>query len=340
MRRRPMPELHDELLEALRAERPESSASSVGMDAAAMAWRLEQIMAEPRRPQARRPVPRRALVAAGVAAAVVAGAVLAAGSQVDRPGVLAGGPPSSVAVIDITHIATTSQTALAASGRARLAFDLAIGTPTAQRGTGVILFSGDDLDMVVDFEDTGGRGRGFQARNRTVDGQFYLYDGPPGAQRWYRDANAAGSQGTDMFRADPRLLLGALTPAAPFEMVGTEAGVRHLRATRLDRLPSLNLSMGPIDPKDVTSLELWVGADDVVRRLDLETVQIEVRQEGVYSKVMENPDGTKTKVTIAPDPAKAVTVELRSRYSVEFTEVGVPVSIVAPDGAVTVEGKG
>jgi hypothetical protein len=217
-----------------------------------------------------------------------------------------------------------------------------VGAPTEERVSGTVAFAGDDLEMRLHFDAVAGRGDGFDAENRTVGGEFYLLDGPPRAQRWYHDTNASGSRGSDLFNADPRSLLGVLAPAAAFTEVepADAAGVRHLRATRVDQLPALNLSLGPIDPHDVNSLDVWVGADDVVRRLDVGLLHTEARTQ-TTTVMVRNADGRMTKQTLPPSSRTPTqTVEIRTAYSVEFTEYGTPVTITAPAHAVEVAGQG
>lgn len=310
----------DDVLQALRAERPAVPVERCEPDPAVLA----AIVGRPRH-RSRRPLAVAAVVA------VVAGAVLAGGNGVDVSG------PEPVAA-DIAHIASTSQAAFTSSGRALVDFHVAKGTVAEQRITGTVSFSGDDVEMVLAIAP--GRGPAFEARNRTVDGHFYLYD----AGRWVRDTNAAGTRGADMFSADPRTLLGALHPGAAFEVVGTETvdGVelRHLRATRVDQLPTLNLSMGPMDPKEVRTLDVWVGADDVVRRLDIGTVQVMTRDPHVATIIVREPNGEMRKATEPPDPARMITTEVASAYSLRFTDIGAPLTITAPPGAVDVAGQG
>lgn len=316
----------DDLLQALRAERPVVPADRCEPDDGLLA----AIVATGRH-RGRRPL------AVAAAAIVVAGAVLAGQLDVGGDGVKVSKPAPAAA--DIAHIATTSQAALTSSGRALVDFHLAQGTMAEQRITGTVSFAGDDVEMVLAFA-SDGRGPGFEARNRTVDGQFYLYD----AGRWVRDTSAAGTEGRDMFSADPRTLLGALHPDAAFEVVGTETvdGVelRHLQATRVDRLPTLNLSMGPMDPNQMRRLEVWVGADDVVRRLDIGTVEVTTRDPQSVTVIVRQPDGTMTKTTTPPDSARMVTTETSSTYSLRFTDIGAPIVITAPTGAADVAGKG
>ena len=321
----------DELLSALRFARPSTSAAAQRPDLGLFA----RIIAQPApSPTARRPRLSRWL-AVPIAAAAVTAVVFVDEVQLDRGGVSV--TPAPPAAADVRQIATSSAAALR-SGRALLTYVGSAGEVTEQRVTGTIAFAGDDLEMVMQFAPVAGRGSGFEAQNRTVDGTFYLYDGPPDARRWYRDT-ASTSRGTELFTVDPRSLLELLHPAVAFEVV--EPGVvRHLRATRLDAMPSLNLSLGPLDPAHVRALDIWVGRDDVVRRLELRLLQVETVAQPPIG-ITKTPDG-KVEQTVRADATELETVtrEVRSSYSIAFTDVGAPVSIVAPAGAVDVHAQG
>ena len=337
----------DQLLADLRGARPPLADELCAPDTPAATALFTRLTTAPSAPVRERPRRVRRLIAVpAVAAAALAGVLLVNGITVDRTGVSVTPPPAAAA--DIERIAATSATAMRSSGRALVDFHMAQGTITEQRVTGTVSFSGDDVEMVLQFAPVAGRGEGFEARNRTVDGQFYLYDGPPDARRWYRDLNAADTRGSDMFSADPRTLLAALHPGVAFEQVGTEeldgTELRRLRATRIDRLPELNLSMGPIDPTHVKGLDVWVGADDIVRRLDLALVQVETRHGPGRTEIVSDGDGRQRKVFMPADPGpagqKGEDVEIRSSASIRFMDIGAPVVITAPPGAVDVRGQG
>lgn len=338
----------DRLLDDLRTARPPLTEDACSPASPAASALFARLVREPDAPVHDRPRRRaRRLVAVpAIAAAALAAVLLVNGITVDRTGVSVTPPPPAAA--DIERIAATSATALRSSGRALVDFHLAQGTITEQRITGTVAFSGDDVEMVLQFAPVAGRGSGFEARNRTVDGQFYLYDGPPDARRWYRDLNASATRASDVFSADPRSLLAALHPGVAFEQVGTEqldgADLRRLRATRIERLPELNLSLGPIDPTHVKGLDIWVGSDDIVRRLDLTLVQVETRSGPGRTEVVVDGDGKQRKVFVPADPGpggqKGEDVEIRSSASIRFTDIGAPVVITAPAGAVDVRGQG
>ena len=82
----------------------------------------------------------------------------------------------------------------------------------------------------IDFAGQEGR-PGFQAQNRTVDGQFYLLDGPPGQKEWIRDTNSTQLKGTDFFNLDPRTLVGAVVPGSRDSQIALSLPVTHVLRT-------------------------------------------------------------------------------------------------------------
>lgn len=350
----------DEILEALRDVRPrltEEDESAHGRKASDL--RLT-IVGKGWEPRARKAF---TLTRAGAAALVGAAAVsiglgVGGGSSQDPA-------TQTLRAPDIELLAAESREAFSTTGRAVAKFVLADGLDQEQRGEVRAIFAGNDLDLTLDFE-TGGFGSpGFQARNRTVDGQFYLLDGPPGDRRWYHDTNASGSRAQDLYNLDPRTLLQLLDESSDFETVGTEQRggeeVRHLRATRLQDVPPLNLGFGDNADAGATSLELWVGPDDVVRSLavsfeatetapDRRMIRVKPRDGDPKRVTMRGrwmiiqlPDGTRVKRPVGDvtKPSEGgTTTTYRSRYSVEFFDLGAPIEIEAPPDPIEVAGKG
>ena len=345
-------QLHaDPVIEALRSARPDLTDESFRPGAEATAL-LDEIVAGPvRRPRGRVAV---AVSAVSIAAAITA-AVVAVGSVGVHDGKVV--VHQQVAAAEMRTIARTSAGALAASGRAEMTFDVGQGAFGEQRGTSRVAFSGENLDVVLQFDDP----NGFTAHNKTVDGQYYLLDGAPNAKRWYHDIGAT-PLGSDLFDLDPRTLLAVLQPTAGFVDVGTEqtadGTLRHLRATTLGNLPALHLVLGPLNGRDITSLDLWVASDSTVRRLDLTSSHTETQQpacfvqappEGSGVKVCLKPGGKLSrtadgKITVIPGdvpaPKSPVTVTTTSSYSLRFSDIGAPISITAPADPIQVHGKG
>lgn len=330
----------DDDLAALAMARPEPPAALVSAESPTATALLDRIVSgEARAAQAHGGgwrVRLSAAAAAVVVLVVVAGG-LAGGDRNSRPA-----PPAEVELTaaEVQRIAAVSATALGGSGRAEVGFHVDAGLRNEQRGSARLAFAGEDLDMVLRFDGQHGR-PGFEAANRTVDGRFYLLDGPPDAKRRVRDDNAGERRGSDLFSLDPRTLLGAVQPGGGFVVVGTDEAddlrLRHLRATRLDRLPELNLSLGPIDPASVKTLDVWVDDAGVVRRLDLTTASSETHPAGMLEKVV-GPDG-RIKGALEGGTG-TVTTEHRATYSVRFFDIGAPVDISAPADAAAVRGLG
>ncbi len=86
-----------------------------------------------------------------------------------------------------------------------------------------------------------------------------------------------------------------------------------------------------------TRLDLWVGSDDVVQRLDLVTERSETR---VVGERRARQPGQPVTVIPPPDPSRTETVPRRSSYSVRFFDLVAPVTIEAPADAVEVETLG
>ena len=308
----------DNPIDTLRAVRPKHD------DTAAPMHLVDAIVATDVAParthRLRRPL---AGLAAVAAIAIIAAAISTRGSH----------------PIDIALVASASRAALD-SGRATVDFASNTHGGLNQSGTEKISFSGDDVEMTIDFA-SDGRSPGFQAQNKTVDGEFYLLDGPIGLEHWIHDTNASGMSRKDIFSLDPRTLLDLLSPSADFEQVGEADGVRHLRARSVDGVPVLNLGLGPTDGQDTSGLEVWVGRDDVVQRIDLAYDTTEVSEHsGALAKIVRHADGTVTKEIDPAHPGHREVYRTHSTYSARFTDVGAPIAITAPTDSTDVAGKG
>jgi hypothetical protein len=318
-------------LELCRRARPEVPADRVSADTPVAQALLEAILSTPIRSGStagRSPSRRRAralvgLIGSAVAAGVAVAAVALTGSGPPAgPDVTAAGPRA--ALVDVVPIAETSSTALAQSGRAHMAFELQAGTPLAQRGTSDVTWSGPDIEMTVHIEAHDAQPAS-DASTRVVDGTRYSFIGPKdGPGQWVRAGDPAPPNGGQLFDADPRTLLSVLDPAARFTEVGTETvngvSARQLHATAVDQVPVVGLGLYPdTDDTVVTHLDLWVGPDDVVQRMDLGLRRTE-------AKVADAGGGT---------PAPSVSHD--STYSVTFFDLGAAITITAPPDAVEAE---
>jgi len=366
----PAREHHDEF-DRLRAARPELDDAAVAPERPAAQALMHNIVAtnasdpvesRARTPRARaayrRPSGIAAMVAGVTVVAVGVGFVTTRGSSGGAPGAptAASAPTTThpVRLVNIRTVAARTSAALGASGRAEITFANGEGM---QSGTTDLSFAGGNVAMTIRFAGEHGR-PGFDTTNKTVDGEFYLYTpGPDNVTRWYHDTNSSGSS---VFDSDPRTPLASLVPAAGFVEVGSgtvdNVAVTHLRATTLGTLPALNLSLGPVDARDAKSLDLWVDGNDVVRRLDLVTEEkareIDAAVAPLLSKHADGTititakDGHNTQTVKAGELAGIlnglphVTRTVDSSYSVRFFDIGAPITIDAPAGAVDIAAKG
>lgn len=329
----PQRDTRDGAVDLLRSARPTLAPPVSSPDGPeARAVRLRAMATSPGRERPRtgtRHRARRALALTGVA--VVAVLVATDGTAPVRP---RSGPRHH----GIRLIAASSAYAYSTSGRATVSFETRFDGGSMERGTSDVAFAGDDLEMTTEYR-YGKGAAGFVARTRSVDGELYLWDGPIGDKRWYVDVNASGTRAQDVFDLDPRSLLSLLDASADFEEVASEGGddeMRRLRATDLDRLPALAVDFWPRED-DVTRLEVWVGPDDVVRRLELDVVRVDTHRSG--TKIVPFDDGTPGRKIADPD-SPLVTSVSRSSYSVRFYDVGADVDVVAPADAIPVRGQG
>jgi hypothetical protein len=314
-------------------------------------------------PARRRRVAVMAIVAATVGVLAGAGGLLVTGLDVKDGRPVVHGPAPVAAAIE--EVAAASEAATAGSGRATLAFERVGGT-LDESGRGEVRFAGGDVEVALRYAGPDGA-PGAEVLVRSVDGELYLLDGPPGSRRWVHDSgagSAASGSSADLFRADPRTLLRTLRPEAGFEVVGVEEAdgpdgqhgqeVHHLRSTTPGELATLNLGLGPIDARDVEQIDLWVGDDDVVQRLDLvlvaeqEFLELDGDEETYLGPEAPCQGETSVRVTEddgsvscrSLDDSRARTEQVTTRYSIRFHDLGTPVTITAPADAIDIEAVG
>lgn len=237
------------------------------------------------------------------AAASVAVSLVAAGATVGLTRV--GSAPDSrrpgtvLTAAEVNQMSSASKASLGSSGKAH--GTVSEGGPTH---TIDVTFSGQNYNVTAGWP-------GMTVTFRVVDGILYWeqtgssgwtrYIGSPPS--WWYDANSV---------PDPRTFLGALSPAARYQVVGAEghggAELTHLRALDPGRVPLLALfgeaGGGPPGSR-VTALDVWVDSSNVVDRIDL--------SEGAGRP---------------PYSAAATTT-----ISVTFSDAGAPESITAPSSA-------
>jgi hypothetical protein len=320
----------DDLMQRLSAARPDTPGGLLAPDP----HLLEEILMT-ETPTARRIVtPLRLSAVAAIAAALVAGLMVLPTKH--------SAPPA----LNMRRIVASTSAALS-SGRAHVVqssdTDKLGPMPRHSGAEFVVEFNGDNRSMygTVDPGDMrDGRDSKFAIANRVVDGQFYLQDGA----RWVKDTNAANMSGDDIFSVDPRKFVAAVAQAAQFEQVGGErlGGVdtRHLQATKLDGIGDFNLGLGPRGETALTAFELWVDSDDVVRGLLVKTRQDEKTYPLAQTSITKDANGNVHKSLDEATMGEPVIVTITSSYRVDFTDIGQPIAITAPAGAVSVAGKG
>jgi len=234
----------------------------------------------------------------------------------------------------------------------------AVETETSSAGSPVqeppsttdVTFSGQNVNYLVTSNGNGAEG----VEDRVVDGEVYLYvKGPDLQMRWYHDtaANAA----TSLSFPDPRTLLRAVSPSAGLENLGHESvgGVEltHLRASTPGSIGELGI---PDVSDTVTSFEVWVDSDNVVRQMTISssegigvTCPIGPHSPGISRTSLgppntinlnaETPNGTRVSTR---GGVVCSTTTQGSTLEVQFANLGAPETVPAPTNAVNQEGLG
>lgn len=266
---------HDELMDVIERARPDDLVLARTPAAHAL---LEEIlsMQVARAPEAadmptsapRRS--RRGLLALSGATAVLVIAVLVVGA----------GEPSPAASVEAAL--TKSSSMLERSGRIEFTLRWESWPPDV-RISQLWEFSGDDSSVTTNQSLTQQLDRigvGYNphdcslgpSASRHVDGEWYQRQG---TCQWYRYTGEwADRQANVGFTLDPSTLLDELRPAGGFVEVATEQ-VDGIETTRLrasdpqqTTMPSIRVNL---EGHTITSLEVWVDRDGLVRRLDLAT---------------------------------------------------------------------
>jgi hypothetical protein len=344
--------MSDDLINRLAQARPDVSADLLEPNPAL----IEEILMTTPTPKRRFVTPLRLGAAAALATAAAAVAITLpnGAASTAHPSVT-----SQVAAPNMRRIVESTAAALS-SGRAHVTYRTDNGHYIHDSGDFTIEFAGDNRSTVGRLDpgdpckdasvsvpqERCDADNSFEIANKVVDGRFYLRDGAPGQQTWIEDTNEHLS-GSDLFNADPRTLVAGADNAAQFRDVGaaTVDGVatRHLKATRLDAVPRVNLGLGPVndDKTKVTKFDVWVDTDDVVRRLDVSTSVTET----VYpmARTILKKDAEGKVVGKSLDEANMGPSEQRTTvtdYSITFADIGADIVITAPANARQVAGKG
>lgn len=331
----------DPILDRLALARPtlEPGLASPGTPGAVAM--LERIVAGPPRPARNAPARRRFLaLALAVPGVAVVALVALAVRAVIGPAPTRGQAPVAAEVL---RVATASSSALGSSGATQIAFDFDRGSPAEERGTASGVFAGGDFDLLWRFVVPT---PGLQVEYRLVAGQGYLYTpGPDAKVRWYHLADAGQGPGAGAALPDPRTVLAQVTPAAGFrlvETIRTSGGpVRHLRAaTPAAGPPPRSFTNGSAGMATVvTGLDLWVDSHDVISRMDLAWTSLPSSPDpaaGADPAAGPAPCGTRVSTRVGQlleaagcPPGQGTT----SSVSIQFSDLGSPVSIGVPAGA-------
>jgi len=253
---------------------------------------------------------RAVAIAAGVVALGCAGAVAVAqlGGGPGRPSgdtYRASGAVLTVAAV--RQVLAVSSAALARSGRAQIRFRDVLEGSTMDYGITDVIYSGQNISVA---RHDGSPGASMTTYVQLLVGGQYYYDAEWPPNPGWEHVTGAHPTWRQLSAADPRTLVGDLTPAARFVTAGYKVtdGLRlhELVATRPGRVPGIRMSGQLIPGERVTTLSLWVDSHGVVRQIDA---------------TLAAPSGGPT-----------------TTLSVTFTDIGRPQTLRAPAHAHVVRG--
>jgi hypothetical protein len=265
----------DDVMEILRRARPDIPDELVSPGDPAAQALLEEILSMPDSapPDVAEPAPvgvapgrqrrRLAIGGAAAAAAVVVAALVAAA-------VVVFAPTSSTEASPLAAAAKKTAAALRQSGRADATVSIDYTDGEDNQGTEHWEYSGADTSTELDYGDAPATGQ----IQTFVGGEWYFYR-PTSDNPTWRWIHVSDPPEDGTLAVDPATVLGELRSSGDFEEVGHEpvdgVDTTRLRATDPSQLPRFALgygldeaSLGPI-----TSLEVWVDGDQMVRRFDL-----------------------------------------------------------------------
>jgi hypothetical protein len=162
------------------------------------------------------------------------------------------------------------------------------------------------------------------AENRYAAGEWYFHlRGEDGDMEWSYDPNDEGIF-VGLTPSDPREMYDRLLPTAGFEADGTDfvRGVEtvHLVATTPEAVDPNLVQFDPATPDSTESVELWVDSNGIVRRIDVTVTGNDLMME--------------------PDATDLVEVPRRTTVSIEFYDIGEPITVDVPRDAVEIDGQG
>ncbi len=321
--------MSDELMTRLANARPETPDGLLTPDARL----LEEIL------MTDVPIPRRFVTPVRLASVAALAAALVAFALVIPTRDNAN--PSAPRAIDMAQIAASTSAALK-SGRAHVVVTTKTDkiAPRVSAADFTVEFNGDDRSMFGTIDPGDGRSSVFPIANKVIGGQFYLQDGT----RWVLDTNASAMSGDDIFNFDPRTFVGGAAQAAGFEEVGKEAvdgtPTRHLAASYPDRVPTINVGLGPSPEVDITKFEVWVDDANVVRKLAMTTKDVQQTYPLARTKLTKDADGTVQKAIDPATMGEPVEVTTITATTVTFTDIGDAITITPPENPASVAGKG
>lgn len=280
-----------------------------------------------------------------IAAAAVVVALLPAGGGHHSPevGPSAFGPGHTADALvsqrEIRLISSESSTAMATSGTARVFETERLSSSLLSVDSTNVRFSGENLDFAststFSLPGTTNPAAPETSDERLVDGQVYLYIvGQDGQMGWQHDTGPNAEAGLKF--PDPRTLMEAISPATGWRTVGHAAvdGVRltELSATDPERIGNLGI---PDFNGSVGSFNVWVDANDVVRQLNLTSVPVQAVCTPVHGVIHAGSEGC-----VMPLPGQRVTGYNVYSVKIQFANLGEPESVMAPLGAVHLNGAG
>ena len=156
--------------------------------------------------------------------------------------------------------------------------------PGQEPGTADIRFSGKNWNYVLD-QTAPPNGKTI---NRVVGGRLYYHLTGQDGLAWYRETSQRENAARPSANARTAKLLGVLAPDARFARAGHDVicGVRvmHLRATRAGHLSGLAALPDVARPyRHVTSLDVWVDAHGVIRRMHVTSQHADQRASATVS---------------------------------------------------------
>lgn len=208
-----------------------------------------------------------AVAAVGGAGAVAVAQLGGSSGQPARNAKPANGTVLTVAAV--RQVLAVSSAALSRSGRAQIRFRDVLQGSTMDYGITDVIYTGQNISVA---RHDGSPGAATTTYVQLLVGRQYYFDAEWPPNPGWEHVTGAHPTWRQLSAADPRTLLGDLTPAARFVTAGYKiAGgvrLRELVATRPGRVTGIRMSGQLVPGERVTSLSLWVDGHGVVRQID------------------------------------------------------------------------